>query len=253
MKKQSLSRTLNPAILGCCLLLVIPACKDDREDDNILQAGVFGGSTASRPESETAKTVWKNYLQINVTTCGVEGAGFSSLTYKDIPTQIRQSKPFDIYIIWASTNDFMRSSVGQINVHDDTTQDGGILKSLRLIRQKNNKALVLFFTSLPRFDDELYPDKQTPFVDDQIAICERHEIPYLDQFRLCGFDLANHTRYYLPDKAHLNLSGYRHIAFMQMTFIRENILKHPPFSKKTFYYMDKNIEKTFNEYEYEKV
>lgn len=225
MKGQRLFQRLNPAVLGFCILLTAPACGDDQKEDNFLQAGVFGGSTSSRAESETVKSVWKNYLRINVTTCGAEGAGFSSLTNRDIPTQIRLSKPFDIYILWASTNDLVKSSVGRIDVYDDTTQDGGILKSLRLIRQKNNKALILFFTSLPRFDDERYLEELTSFVDDQISICEQNEIPYLDQFRLCGFDLTNYPHYYLPDKTHLNVNGYRHIAFMQMAFIRKNINK----------------------------
>ena len=216
---------------GCllCLFCVIQSCTKDDEPDRILKVGVFGGSISSAPESETAKNVWRANLNIDLTTCGIGGAGFSSLTNNCIPTQIEEAEMFDVYILWASTNDTVGSEIGDLQTEDETTQAGGILKSLEKIKQKNSNALVLFFTSLPRFDYDVYADRIPLFVDNQIVLCENKHIPYLDQYRLCGFDHSNYMQYYLPDKLHLNDMGYASIATMQMEFIRENIKKYGKF------------------------
>ena len=208
-----------------CLIFISWSCSKNDEplDDGKIKVGVFGGSISSAPESETAKSVWMAYLDIKVTTCGVGGAGFSSLTDNNIPFQIDKAEKFDVYILWASTNDVVKSTLGDLDAEDDTTHVGGILKSLEIIRRKNSNALILFFTSLPRFDDDTYLDRIHSFVDNQIAICEKELIPYLDQYRLCNFDKSNYEQYYFQDKAHLNDMGYAHIAIIQMEFIREHI------------------------------
>jgi lysophospholipase L1-like esterase len=113
--------------------------------------------------------------------------------------------------------------VGAIDCNDSVTHNGGLSRCLKLIKEKNRKALILLFTSLPRFDKDGYYRKLQSYVDGQIAVCERKQIPYLNQWQLCGFNQQNFSQYYLSDKIHLNCTGYKHIGMMQMEFIRENI------------------------------
>ncbi|MDR2533411.1 MAG: SGNH/GDSL hydrolase family protein [Tannerellaceae bacterium] len=211
------------------LFILLAGCAGSGPDDNDARPaiGVFGGSISVRKESETAKNIWRSNLDVKVISCGVEGAGFSSRTHtENIPAQISNARPFDVYILWASGNDVVRGNLGFVGASDDNTQDGGIMKSINLARRKNRNALLLFFTSLPRFDNPLYRSRMIQFVDDQIEICNRNNIPCLDLFHLCGFDSANYSAYYLPDGIHMNAEGYRQIGHMQMEFIKESIKKH---------------------------
>ena len=224
MKHVIFERILPMAFLLCLLCITQSCSKNDEPfEDPILKVGVFGGSVSSAPESEIAKSVWAANLNIEVITCGVAGAGFGSLTENCVPTQIEQAEIFDVYILWASTNDVDKSTIGDPDVIDDTTQAGGIMKSVEIIRQKNNKALILFFTSLPRFDAVLFMENIPHYVECQIYICERERIPYLDQYHLFIFDRSNYGLFYLPDLIHLNEDGYGHIATKQMEFIRKHI------------------------------
>jgi len=212
-----------------CLFLITQSCSKENEPIIIevkLKVGVFGGSVSSSPESKTVKDVWKTYLNIDVKTCGVGGAGFSSLTYHNVPYQIEKEEIFDVYILWDSTNDMVCNVNDSFNKTDETSQTGGIWKSLEIIRRKNSNALILFFTSLPRFDSEIYLDKLSYFVENQIYICEQEHIPYLDQYHLCPFNKNNYMQYYLDDGVHLSEEGYASIALMQMEFIRENMKEH---------------------------
>ena len=226
MKHVHYKRIL-PMVFLLCLLCITQSCSKNDEpfEDPILKVGVFGGSVSSAPESEIAKSEWTANLNIEVITCGVAGAGFSSLTGNCVPTQIEQAEVFDVYILWASTNDVDKSTIGDLDldVKDETTQAGGIMKSVEIIKQKNSKALILFFTSLPRFDAVLYTENIPLFVESQIYLCERERIPYLDQYHLFIFDRSNYGLFYLPDLIHLNEDGYGHIATKQMEFIRKHI------------------------------
>ncbi|MDR2498253.1 MAG: SGNH/GDSL hydrolase family protein [Tannerellaceae bacterium] len=221
------------ALLTALLSLAsLPGCSDFADFphyDGRLKVGVFGGSISARQESEEAKHIWQAYVgNINVVSCGIEGAGFSSISHEEnIPVQIARAPVFDVYILWASSNDVLRSPLGLTGGQVDSTQDGGIIKSIRLIKRKNRDALILFFTSLPRFDSPAVRHKMESYVDDQIDICERNNIPYLDLFRLCGFDSSNFQPYYLPDRVHVSSEGYKQIGYLQMEFIRDNISKYP--------------------------
>ena len=68
---------------------------------------VFGGSLSVFPESEAAKDLWRQQLGMKVTNYGVGGAGFSSLQGKSLQEQVREAGIHDVYILWASTNDYM--------------------------------------------------------------------------------------------------------------------------------------------------
>ena len=231
MIKQTINeRIIKTGFLLCLFLITLSCSKNDEpldvKDDVLRKVGVFGGSVSSLPESETAKNVWKEHLNIDVITCGIGGAGFSSLTNNYVPSQIEKAEVFDIYILWASTNDAVINAIGDFDSKDETTQSGGILKSIEIIKQKNSNALILFFTSLPRFDYDIYYNRISNFVDGQIALCKQEHLPCLNQNSFCKFDKSNYAEYYLEDQIHLNNKGYTSIATIQMEFIRENIRNH---------------------------
>ena len=67
---------------------------------------VFGGSVSVIPPSDSAKVLWEKHLGLKITNYGVPGAGFSSLQGKSLQKQVDEAGVFDIYILWASTNDY---------------------------------------------------------------------------------------------------------------------------------------------------
>jgi lysophospholipase L1-like esterase len=207
------------------LILILTACALPQNDPSFI-VGVFGGSISSLSESRTAKAVWAKDLNISVITRGANGKGFSSRTNPNsIPQQIANAPIFDVYILWASTNDMNTASpIGAIGTDDPETQSGGLLKSIEFIRQINSDAQILLFTSLPRFDLGLEGFNQLhEYVLGQIAFCDAYNIPYLDQFSLSGFTWDNYMKFYKADKLHLTRAGYAHIANMQLEFIRKQL------------------------------
>jgi len=215
----------------------------------ILTVGTFGGSL-SRLQSYSARKIWNDNLRqenidLKITSCGVGGMGFSSNTEKNVPWQIQNNDVFDIYILWCSTNDMIYGTIreidtidlttdmvyrtiGEIGTTDLTTQSGGLLKSIELIKDLNDKAIIILFTSLPFFSNVngyLSTGKLAEYVDAQKRFCEAYNIPYLDQFLLCGFTIDNCSEYYISDNLHLLENGYNYIAPIQANFIRK-ILKN---------------------------
>jgi hypothetical protein len=97
---------------------------------------VFGGSVSMVRASDSAKILWKRYLDMTVTNFGVPGAGFSSLQGKSMQQQVNEAGVFDIYVLWASTNDYTgHRAVGNYTDYTEfdhydttklTTQAGGI-------------------------------------------------------------------------------------------------------------------------------
>jgi hypothetical protein len=192
-----------------------------------LRIGVFGGSISSTPESQAAKEIWLDSLgrdNFSLTTLGVSGAGFSSVTENSIPNQIRIAKPLDVYILWASTNDLWYYSIkiGEVNSQDTTTQNGGINLSIKLIKKKNQNALIIFLTSLPIFYVSHILDQ---YVEGQKKVCIYHNISFLDQYNLYGFNSENYLQYYKVDAVHLKTEGYLHIGPVQAKYIKEKIFK----------------------------
>ena len=124
--------------------------------DNPIYIGVFGGSIAASPSAEPAKKMWRDSLgsRYIIETKASGGAGFSSLTKRPVYVQIQESRAYDVYILWASLNDFYmhyitykRENIGSIYRQDLTSQSGGINYSYEQILLKNPKAKILFFSS----------------------------------------------------------------------------------------------------------
>ena len=197
----------------------------------------FGGSFSSIEAGRVAKNFFR--MQLNspyLYDFGVGGAGLALNTYhKSKPCsslyyQVKEALTsgvnFDIFVIWASTNDFYTypALIGAINSYtkDDgyskealNTQSGGINAAVRLIRENNPNALILFWGSLPFFSkeygyklDSAYKNKYgysyKDYIEAQKESCRYNNIPYLDQWTLCGVDESNYKNYYNPKDNYLH-------------------------------------------------
>jgi len=222
------------AIIILLLSYICSCAKESPSDDKYtkISVGTFGGSICE-DQTNDAKQIWidrvrQDNITLQITTCGVGGMGFSSNTEKSIPWQIQHAQTFDIYILWCGTNDVWAGQIGEIGTTDLTTQSGGLLESIELIKSRNDSAIIILFTSLPVFRGEDHPlfhpslVKISQYVDAQKQFCEIYNIPYLDQFSLSGFDINNYsTYYYANDNLHINNKGYCFVATMQADFIRQ--------------------------------
>lgn len=194
---------------------------------------VFGGSVSVIPSSDVAKEMWIERLGMKVSNYGVGGAGFSSLQGKSLQQQIDEAGVFDIYILWASTNDYTNQrEIGNYTDYtefDDfdqnklVTQAGGINYCIKKIYELNPNAKICFFTSSKAFNDRgaydpFTADGMVKYVDMQKKICELNGIPYLDQFTLGGYNLYNKNLYYI-DPIHMNEAGYRKLGELQVAFL----------------------------------
>ncbi len=194
---------------------------------------VFGGSVSVIPPSEAAKSMWKERLGMEISNFGVPGAGFSSLQGKSLQQQVDEAGVFDIYILWASTNDFTNerengsyTDYTEFDGYDAEkliTQAGGINYCIKKIYELNPNATIYFFTSSKAFInrggyDPFDPTGMASYVDMQKQICELHGIPYLDQFTLGGYNTYNQGLYY-RDPIHMNEEGYKKLGALQVAFL----------------------------------
>lgn len=194
---------------------------------------VFGGSVSMIPASDTAKNMWKERLGMRITNYGVGGAGFSSLQGKSLQRQVDEAGVFDIYVLWASTNDYTNErEVGkytdftEFDDYDEeklTTQAGGINYCIKKIYELNPNAQIYFFTSSKAFNargayDPFAADGMVGYVEVQKQICELHGIPYLDQFTLGGYNVYNKELYY-TDPIHMKGAGYKRLGELQVAFL----------------------------------
>ena len=203
---------------------------------------VFGGSLSVNRESDAAKQLWANLLNAEVTTYGVGGAGFSSEQGYTLQKQVDEAGVYDIYVLWASTNDYTNgrecgtwSDYTAFDGYDTSklsTQCGGINYCIRKLLEKNPEAEIYFFTSLRFFGDDAghNPFSERPnrtgktfaeYVEAQKACCAYYGIPVLDQFNLQGINEFNVESFYLKDKLHMNEEGYRRIGPVQASFLAD--------------------------------
>ncbi len=194
---------------------------------------VFGGSVSVIPASDSAKIFWKRYLGMKVTNFGVSGAGFSSLQGKSLQQQVNEAGVFDIYVLWASTNDYTNHrAIGNYTDYTEfdnydtsklVTQAGGINYCIKKIYAINPQAIIYFFTSGKAFIDRggydpFFPKGMNEYVEMQKKICELHGIPFLDQFFIGGYNVYNEKLYY-HDAIHMNALGYKKLGKLQLSFL----------------------------------
>ena len=203
---------------------------------------VFGGSLSVNKESDAAKQIWADELHSTVTTYGVGGAGFAAQQGYTLQQQVRDAGIHDIYVLWASTNDFTNSqpigSWSDYTVDDGYneehlhTQCGGINYCIKTLLEKNPAAEIYFFTSFRFFSMEAgYNPFSTngnatghnfsEYVQGQKDCCSHFSIPVLDQFELLGANEYNYQLYYVKDKLHLNEDGYRKMGPVQAAFLAD--------------------------------
>ena len=201
---------------------------------------VFGGSLSVNDESNVAKQIWADLLGAEVVTYGVGGAGFSREQGCTLQRQVDTAGVYDIYILWASTNDYTNNrecgSWQDYTVFDGydeahrSTQCGGINYCIKKLLEKNPKAEIYFFTSLRFFGTDAgnnpfstAPNKTgktfAEYIEGQKACCAYYGIPVLDQFNLQGINHFNAPIYYKEDLLHMNEDGYRKIGPLQAAFI----------------------------------
>ena len=201
---------------------------------------VFGGSLSVNKESDVAKQMWADLLGVTVDTYGVGGAGFSSLQGYTLQKQVDTAGVYDIYVLWASTNDFTNSrecgtwrDYTAADGFDESrlvTQCGGINYCIKKLMEKNPKAEIYFFTGFRFFGSEAghNPFSEASnatglnfaaYVQAQKDCCAHYGISVLDQFNIQGINEFNCSLYYMPDKLHLTGEGYRRLAPAQVDFL----------------------------------
>ena len=232
----------NPLYLVICLLLLSGSVSSQVriESSNLKgslnygkSVAVFGGSVSVIPVSDSAKVFWREYLGMTIKNYGVSGAGFSSLQGKSLQQQVDEAGVFDIYILWASTNDYTNHrDVGNYTDYTEfdgydkkklTTQAGGINYCIKKIYEINPRAVIYFFTSSKAFNDRggydpFYAQGKIRYVEMQKQVCALHGIPVLDQFSLGGYNVYNKHLYY-TDPIHMNAQGYKKLGELQVSFL----------------------------------
>lgn len=181
---------------------------------------VFGGSFSEIAASDVAKKYWAEVLGLEIKTFGIGGAGFSIETGADryLPLQIDRALndgvDYDIYLLWASTNDVARKVPASV-------QNTLIEECIEQIRKGDPDAKIMFFTSLPV---PMLPHLAAIdiYVEGQVETCERMGVPCLNLFTESGINKWNALDFFQSDKLHLNEAGYNHIKETQARFIAGN-------------------------------
>jgi lysophospholipase L1-like esterase len=200
---------------------------------------VFGGSLSVNKESQAAKLMWREYLNMQVTDYGHGGYGFSSLQ-GSIINQVDGAKPHDIYILWASTNDYTNNrepgSPSDYTAADGfdraklVTQCGGLNYCIAKLRDINPKATIYIFGSLPfwwntgGYDPASTEVNKTGhnfayYTELQKQVAEMQGVKFFDQFQLPVLDIHTKDRYYLSDNLHMNYNGYANVGLYQLHFL----------------------------------
>ena len=200
---------------------------------------VFGGSLSVNKESQAAKLMWSEYLNLHVTDYGHGGYGFSSLQ-GSIQDQVNRARRHDIYILWASTNDYTNNrepgtpqDYTEADGFDESklvTQCGGLNYCIKRLREINPRATIYVFGSLPFWWNSGGYDRTSPetnktghnfayYSDLQRQVAEAQGLKFFDQFSLPPITLETKDRYYLSDNLHMNYNGYANVGLYQLYFL----------------------------------
>ena len=229
--------------LLCVVLTMSLWAQDYEKSENYgKRIAVFGGSFSEIIASNVTKAYWAEKLRARITTYGIGGAGFSVITGEDryLPGQIDRclasGEKYDIYILWASTNDVSRG----VELEE---QDRMIKVCIDKLRQGAPGAKILFFSSLPvpllenkvldPAELENLPEqfresrrnmitnmKRLPeYVAHQEKVCAEENIPFLNMYTTSGINEYNAPDFFSSDELHLNTAGYNHIKETQARFI----------------------------------
>lgn len=204
------------------------------------KVAIFGGSFASNYYASEGLKKWQSRLALEITNYAVGGAGFTSLASSLINTQVDAAcadgvAPYDIYILWASGNDFSaQATIGNQNDYTSEdnytnldTQSGGINYCVKKILEKAPTAKIAIFTSLRYLSQNAgwnpfyngSGNGMKAYVDGQIACANRWGIPVLNQFLEFPMNPYNSAQFVVSDGTHLNPTAYEYIANRQIDFL----------------------------------
>ena len=231
------------AALGCELqdssLITLVQKKCRFSPNRGKSVAVFGGSLSVNRESQAAKLMWQEYLNLHVTDYGHGGYGFSSLQ-GSVQDQVDRARQHDIYILWASTNDYTNNrepgtpqdytEADHFDEAKRTTQCGGLNYCIRRLREKNPQATIYVFGSLPfwwntgGYDPKSTETNQTGhnfyyYIDLQHQVAQAQGCLFFDQFSLPPLTPETKERYYLADNLHMNYNGYANVGLYQLYFL----------------------------------
>ena len=184
--------------------------------------GVFGGSYSIIEGSEIVKDCWRSYLDADVKDYGVSGYGFSC-EQGSIQNEVNYCDTKDIYVLWASTNDFNNNRLAgeptdysmkdSFNEKKRSTQCGGINYCIKSLREKNPTCLIVMISSSCFFQTEKGFDMSKTndageslrhYVEMQKECCRLNKVPFLNLLEMVSFTKDD----FGPDLLHYNNQGY---------------------------------------------
>ena len=219
------------------LYFVVDQCVNSSNKDK--SVAIFGGSLSVRDESEAAKYFWHRYLNMKITDYGRNGYGFSS-QQGSIQDQVDKARKHDIYILWASTNDYSSNrpagSFSDYTITDNfdnskrITQCGGINYCIKTLKDKYPDSKIYLFGSLKYFlhDDGYNIDSKRVnetgfnffhYIQLQKQCAENQNIKFFNQFNIPVLKKEYAKRFYLNDLVHMSEDGYANIGLYQLYFL----------------------------------
>lgn len=203
--------------------------------------GLFGGSYTLADGSDIVIDMLADSLSAYVTNYGEHGFGFSSLQ-GSIQDRVDIAAPSDIFILWASTNDFIYNrEVGSkydctvSDNYDDckrNTQCGGINYCIKKLREKNPKSTIFFISSIPIYTTEAGYKKDSynsigysfyDYVKGQEECSQMQDIYFLNLYESGLLTEYNYSEYFKLKDLHLNRSGYQLISQQILDFIKNGL------------------------------
>ena len=185
-----------------------------------LSIRIFGGSVSRLCETFGGCEVMRKMLNSSILDSGIDGAGFAkgttisggvpSFAANSIPDQVNQAtsagqKQYDIYILWASTND---TSVDVGDAHDYTyfdnydvskliTQNGGMNYCIKKLLDFSPTSRILVIGSMKYFNDGAdFETKIKLLHDGQMEVASLNSLPFFSLWDNAGVNFANKDEYF---------------------------------------------------------
>lgn len=186
---------------------------------------VFGGSFSING-TRWMDPIYNRIIQPKVKThYGVGGCGYINGT-TPVPTQIDNAIAsgvmYDLWILWASTNDCGQPVGSPTDAAGTTSQAAAMRLCINKIYAYNPYAKIVVFGSARAFSQSKFNEQNGQLhqlVQGQKAFCEYWDIPYLDQWSGLGISSLNYARYFNSDSLHWNDRGYELACHRQAQFL----------------------------------
>lgn len=217
-----------------------------------IKVAIFGGSVSQFFHDRGAQAILeKSMPDYEFHNFGVSGDGFCKQTKVEngkavlggIPKKVSEKcqdniAPFDVYILWCSTNDIWGNPVGKSSDYTEEdnyseeallTQCGGLNYCIQTIQKHAPKARILVFASLKslgntygssKTGETRYnpPRRMWDYVEGQIECAQRFSVPVLNLWTESGINNSNY-KILCPDGIHPTKEGYEMLCPMFKHFI----------------------------------